>query len=124
MEKKTGKSFGYLFFVIFLILGFWPLTSFNEFNIIFLIISLIFLVLAIMDSFILSFLNIYWIKFGEFLGGIIAPLIMFIIFFVIVTPIALLLKLFKKDLLNIKFNKSKSYWVEKVKKVDSMDKQF
>ena len=124
MEKKTGKSFGYLFFVIFLILGFWPLTSFNEFNIIFLIISLIFLVLAITDSFILSFLNIYWIKFGEFLGGIIAPLIMFIIFFVIVTPIALLLKLFKKDLLNIKFNKSKSYWVEKVKKVDSMDKQF
>ena len=124
MEKKTGKSFGYLFFVIFLILGFWPLTSFNEFNIIFLIIKLIFLVLAIMDSFILSFLNIYWIKFGEFLGGIIAPLIMFIIFFVIVTPIALLLKLFKKDLLNIKFNKSKSYWVEKVKKVDSMDKQF
>ena len=72
MEKKTGKSFGYLFFVIFLILGFWPLTSFNEFNIIFLIISLIFLVLAIMDSFILSFLNIYWIKFGEFLGGIIS----------------------------------------------------
>ena len=124
MKKKSGKSFGYLFFVIFLILGLWPLTDNNEINIYFLIISFLFLILSILDSFILSFLNIYWIKFGELLGHIIAPIIMLTIFFIIVTPIALILKLFRKDLLNVKLNKSKSYWIDKVRKLESMDKQF
>ena len=84
----------------------------------------IFLILTILKAKILDFLNNYWIKLGELLGRVVAPIIMFVVFFVIVTPLSLLTKLLKKDLLNMRFNDSKTYWTNKVKKIDSMDKQF
>ena len=82
------------------------------------------MILTILKSKILDFLNNYWIKLGELLGRVVAPIIMFLVFFVIVTPLSLLTKLLKKDLLNMRFNDSKTYWTNKVKKIDSMDKQF
>ena len=123
-KKRSSKSFGYLFFCLFLILSLWPVLNDNSINFLFLSISLVFLVLTILKSKILDFLNNYWIKLGELLGKVIAPIIMFLVFFVIVTPLSLLTKLLKKDLLNIRFNNSKTYWTNKVKKIDSMDKQF
>ena len=124
MKKSSSKSFGYLFFGLFLILSLWPVLNDNSVNFLFLSISAVFLILTILKAKILDFLNNYWIKLGELLGKVIAPIIMFLVFFVIVTPLSLLTKLFKKDLLNIRFNDSKTYWANKVKKIDSMDKQF
>ena len=124
MKKSSSKSFGYLFFGLFLILSLWPVLNDNSINFLFLSISAVFLILTIFKAKILDFLNNYWIKLGELLGKVIAPIIMFLVFFVIVTPLSLLTKLFKKDLLNIRFNDSKTYWTNKVKKIDSMDKQF
>ena len=125
MKKKgSSKSFGYLFFGLFLILSLWPVLNDNSINFLFLSISAVFLILTIFKAKILDFLNNYWIKLGELLGKVIAPIIMFLVFFVIVTPLSLLTKLLKKDLLNIRFNDSKTYWTNKVKKIDSMDKQF
>ena len=124
MKKSSSKSFGYLFFGIFLILSLWPVLSDNSVNLLFLIISAVFLILTIFKAKILDFLNNYWIKLGELLGRVVAPIIMFAVFFVIVTPLSLLTKLLKKDLLNMRFNDSKTYWANKVKKIDSMDKQF
>ena len=125
MKKKgSSKSFGYLFFGLFLILSLWPVLNDNSINFLFLSISVVFLVLTILKAKILNFLNNYWIKLGELLGRVVAPIIMFLVFFVIVTPLSLLTKLLKKDLLNMKFNDSKTYWTNKVKKIDSMDKQF
>ena len=124
MKKSSSKSFGYLFFGLFLVLSLWPVINDGPINFLFFGTSLIFLVLTLIKAKILYFLNNYWIKLGELLGKIIAPIVMFVIFFGIVTPLSLLTKLLKKDLLNMKFNKSKTYWMNKVKSIDSMDKQF
>ena len=124
MKKSSSKSFGYLFFGLFLILSLWPVLNDNSINFLFLSISAVFLILTILKAKILDFLNNYWIKLGELLGRVVAPIIMFAVFFVIVTPLSLLTKLLKKDLLNMRFNDSKTYWANKVKKIDSMDKQF
>ena len=124
MKKSSSKSFGYLFFSLFLILSLWPVLNDNSINFLFLCISSVFLILTTFKAKILDFLNNYWIKLGELLGKVIAPIIMFLVFFVIVTPLSLLTKLLKKDLLNMRFNDSKTYWANKVKKIDSMDKQF
>ena len=124
MKKSSSKSFGYLFFGLFLILSLWPVLNDNSVNFLFLSISAVFLILTILKAKILDFLNNYWIKLGELLGRVVAPIIMFLVFFVIVTPLSLLTKLLKKDLLNMRFNDSKTYWANKVKKIDSMDKQF
>ena len=124
MKKSSSKSFGYLFFGLFLILSLWPVLNDNSINFLFLSISAVFLILTIFKAKILDFLNNYWIKLGELLGRVVAPIIMFAVFFVIVTPLSLLTKLLKKDLLNMTFNDSKTYWTNKVKKIDSMDKQF
>ena len=124
MKKSSSKSFGYLFFSLFLILSLWPVLNDNSVNFLFLSISAVFLILTIFKAKILDFLNNYWIKLGELLGKVIAPIIMFVVFFVIVTPLSLLRKLLKKDFLNMSFNESKTYWINKVKKIDSMDKQF
>ena len=123
--KSTNKSFGLLFFIVFLILGLWPLKNDESLNYYLILISLIFLILGIINSSLLTPLNKIWVKFGEILGLIIAPIVMAIVYFLILTPISLLVRLFGKDLLGINFAKNlNSYWIERKKKLGSMDKQF
>jgi len=124
MKKSSSKSFGYLFFGIFLALAVWVYVKNQNLNYWLIGTSTIFLVLTLIKSKILDVLNDLWIKFGELLGKIIAPIVMSIVFFLIVTPIGLVLKIVKKDLLKLKFNNDNSYWVEKSKTIESMDKQF
>ena len=124
-KKSSNKSFGILFFVIFLGLGLWPLTNDKNLNIYLIIISIIFLILGLLNSKLLSPLNSLWIKFGELLGKIIAPVVMAIIYFFILTPISLMVRLFGKDLLGLKFSKQlKTYWIKRKKDLGSMNKQF
>ena len=125
-EIKIGsnKSFGIVFFIVFFIIALFPLIYNSEIRIWAVIISLIFLILGLINSKILTPLNKAWFKFGIFLGKIISPLIMGIIFFLVVTPIGMLMKMLKKDLLNLKFNKHKSYWIEKSEPKSKMKNQF
>tara|TARA_B100000989_G_scaffold183499_1_gene138100 strand:+ start:151 stop:534 length:384 start_codon:yes stop_codon:yes gene_type:complete len=125
-EIKIGsnKSFGIVFFIVFFIIALFPLINNSEIRVWAVIISLIFLILGLINSKILTPLNKAWLKFGIFLGKIISPLIMGIIFFLVVTPIGLLMKMLKKDLLNLKFNKHKSYWIEKSEPKSKMKNQF
>ena len=124
-KKSSNKSFGILFFVVFLGLGLWPLTNDNSPNIYLIIISITFLILGLLNSKLLSPLNSFWIKFGELLGKMIAPVVMVIIYFLILTPISLMVRLFGKDLLGLKFSKQlKTYWMKRKKDLGSMDKQF
>ena len=124
MKKSSSKSFGYLFFAIFLVLAVWVYVKNQNLNYWLIGTSVVFLVLTLIKSKLLDVLNDLWIKFGELLGKIIAPIVMSIVFFLIVTPIGLVLKIVKKDLLKLKFNNDKSYWIEKSKTIESMDKQF
>ena len=121
---SSNKSFGILFFIVFLIIGLWPLKNNQDPNLILIGISAIFLTLGVFNSKILTPFNKAWIKLGELLGKIIAPIIMGAIYFSILTPISLLVRLFGKDLLNLKRNKDQTYWIKRDKDIGTMDKQF
>ena len=123
--QSSNRSFGILFFVVFLIISLWPLKDGNTLNFYFLVASIIFLILGVFNSRLLSPLNKAWIKFGEILGLIIAPIVMGIVYFIILTPVSLIVRFFGKDLLGLKFLKGKeTYWIKRNKKLTSMDKQF
>tara|TARA_Y100000590_G_C14943461_1_gene722193 strand:- start:107 stop:487 length:381 start_codon:yes stop_codon:yes gene_type:complete len=124
VSKKLNKSFGILFFIIFFIYGIWPLLSSNELRIWSIVVGVVFLILGLLNSKLLSPLVKLWIKFGELLGKIIAPIVMFFIYFSIITPIGLIMKIFGKDLLNIKYSKINSYWIKRPKDLQTMKKQF
>ena len=120
----SNRSFGIVFFIVFLLISIYPLINDEGLRIWSLVVSLIFLVLGIINSNILSPLNKLWFKFGIFLGKIISPIIMGIIFFLVVTPIGLIMRLIGKDLLNLKYNNYKSYWIEKTGPKSKMKNQF
>ena len=128
MEKKikvsSNKSFGIVFSIFFLLISVYLLLNNDPIYYWFLFVSFIFLVLGLMNSKILSPLNLLWFKFGILLGKIVSPVVMGIIFFLVVTPISIILKIFGKDILNLKFNNNKTYWIEKDGPKSNMKKQF
>lgn len=120
----SNRSFGFVFFIVFFVIALWPITQGENLLIWSLLVSLIFLILALLNSEILTPFNIVWMKFGLILGGIMSPVIMGFIFFIVITPTGLIMKLFKKDLLNLRYAKKKSYWIEKEQIKSSMKNQF
>ena len=124
-KKSSNKSFGVLFFIVFLGVGLWPITKENSPNVYLILIGVIFLILGLLNSKLLTPLNKSWIKLGEILGIIIAPIVMALVYFVVLTPISIIVRIFGKDLLNLKFLKEKeSYWIKRKKSLGSMKKQF
>jgi len=121
---SSNRSFGIVFFVVFLLIAIFPLANSGDIKIWSLIISSIFLILGLLKSNILTPLNRFWFKFGIFLGKIVSPLVMGIIFFFVVTPIGLIMRILGKDLLNLKYNLNKSYWIEKSGPKSKMKNQF
>ena len=125
MEKiSSNRSFGVLFCIVFALIAAWPVIQDGQVRIWPIPISFIFLVLGLLNSKLLSPLNLAWIKFGELLGRIIAPIVMAIVYFLIITPIGLFMRLIGKDLLNTKFSKDNSYWIKRQKNIGSMKRQF
>ena len=124
IKISSNRSFGIVFFIVFLLIATYPLLNDGHLRIWSLIISVIFLVLGLLNSKTLYPLNKIWFKFGIFLGKIISPFIMGIIFFLVVTPIGLFMRLLNKDLLSLKFNKKKTYWIEKNEPKSKMKNQF
>ena len=124
IKVGSNRSFGIVFFIVFLLISLYPLLNDEYLRIWSLIISLTFLTLGLFNSRLLTPLNKIWFKFGLFLGKLISPLIMGIIFFLVVTPIGLLMRMIGKDLLNLKFNTNKSYWIEKDGVKSKMKNQF
>ena len=124
IKVSSNRSFGIVFFIVFLLIATYPLLKGNDLRIWSLLISFGFLILGLINSNILSPLNKLWFKFGFTLGKIMSPLIMGIIFFVVVTPIGVAMRLLKKDLLNLKYNQTKTYWIKKTGPKSKMKNQF
>ena len=125
IKVSSNRNFGLVFFIVFLILGLWPITHEGEIRIWLVAISLVFLVLGIIKSKLLTPLNLLWFKFGMILGIIVAPIVMGAIFFLVVTPIGLVMSIMGKDLLNKKHDKNKeTYWIKRVSSIGSMKRQF
>ena len=125
-EVKIGsnRSFGIVFSIVFLLISLYPLINGENLRLWSLIISIVFFALGIINSNLLKPLNKLWFKFGLLLGKIISPFIMGMIFFFVVTPIAILMRLLRKDLLNLKFNKNNTYWIQKSGPKSKMKNQF
>ena len=123
-NRSSNRSFGVVFFIVFLIISVYPILNYGEIRVWALIISSIFLILGLVNSKLLSPLNNLWFRFGIFLGKIISPIIMGIIFYLVVTPIGFLMRILGKDLLNLKYNKNNSYWIEKSGPKSKMKNQF
>ena len=125
MEKtSSNRSFGILFCIVFAVIAAWPVMNQGQLRIWPIPISFIFLVLGLINSKLLTPLNLAWIKFGELLGRIVAPVVMAAVYFIIITPIGLFMRLIGKDLLNKKFSKNNSYWIKREKNIGSMKRQF
>tara|TARA_B100000900_G_C20208586_1_gene564862 strand:+ start:75 stop:464 length:390 start_codon:yes stop_codon:yes gene_type:complete len=126
IKINSNKSFGLVFFVIFLLISLYPLINQESIRIWSLNVSLIFLLLGILNSKILSPLNFIWFKFGLFLGKFLSPIIMGLVYFIVVFPTFLFISIFKKNYLNLKFDKSKNtYWTTtELDKNKNMKDQF
>ena len=121
----SNRSFGIVFFIFFLIVSFWPIFNDESPRIWSLLVSLIFLILGLINSNLLSPFNKLWFKFGIFLGNFISPIVMGLVFFLVVTPIGLIMKLLGKNLLRLNKKKnSNTYWLKKDKYNSSMKNQF
>ena len=124
INKSSNRSFGIVFFIVFLLVSLYPLINGDSIRYWALLISSIFLILGLLNSNLLTSLNKIWFKFGNLLGKIISPIVLGVIFYFIVTPIGILMRILKKDLLNLKFNNNKSYWIEKTGPKSKMKNQF
>ena len=124
MKKSSNRSFGIVFTIFFLVIGLWPLLNQNPIRVWSVSLALLFLFLALILPKLLTPLNNTWIKLGEILGKIIAPIVMALVFFIVVTPISFIVRICGKDLLRLKFTKNDTYWIKREKNVTTMDKQF
>ena len=125
IKISSNRSFGLLFFVVFLIISLWPLTSEGSIRIWSAIISSVFFILGLLNSKLLTPFNQLWFKFGMILGAIISPIVMGIVFFLVVTPTGFILRIMGKDLLNKKYDKEKeTYWIKRDASIGTMKRQF
>ena len=125
IKMNSNRSFGLVFFFVLMIIGLWPLKNNGDLRIYFVLLSMPFLILGLLNSKLLNPLNLLWFKFGILIGSFVAPIVMGIVFFLVVTPTGLIMKMFGKKMLNNKFDKSKkSYWIYCNKHTNSMKNQF
>jgi hypothetical protein len=123
IKKKNNITFGILFFIFFIIVGLYPLKSGGVIRVWSVVFSLVFLIITIIRPNLFTFLNKLWIQFGILLGKIISPIVMGLVFFFVVTPIGIFVRILKKDVMGLKRGTS-SYWINREDKVQSMKKQF
>ena len=122
---SSNRNFGLVFFVIFLIVALWPLKYEEDIRLWSLVISIIFFILGVINSKLLTPLNKLWFKFGILLGSIVSPIIMGIVYFTVVTPTGVLMRLLGKDLLRTsKIKNTSTYWIKRDKQKNTMKKQF
>ena len=125
IKISSNRSLGLVFFVVFLIVALWPLKNAEDIRLWSLVLSIIFFILGIFNSKLLTPLNKLWFKFGIFLGAIISPIIMGIVYFLVVTPTGVFMRLLGKDLLKTrKVKNTSTYWIKRNKQQSTMKKQF
>ena len=124
MKKSSERNFGLFFSAIFFLIGLWPLLCASPLRLWSISLAVVLLALALVRPRLLKPLNYSWLKLGEILGKIIAPIIMCLIFFIILTPISFFVRVLGKDLLRLKFSKNNTYWIKREKNITTMNKQF
>jgi len=128
VKGSSDRFFGLTFFVFFLLIALWPLLGGRPVRPVALGLSLAFLAVSFVYPVLLAPLNKLWLKFGALLHSITSPIILGIMFFLVITPIGLLMRLLGKDLLRLKFDPdAPSYWILREPpgpEKDSLHRQF
>lgn len=124
IKISSNRNFGVLFFIIFMIISLFPLFKDENIRIWAVVVAIIFLILGLLNSSVLSPLNKIWFRFGIMLGTFVSPIVMSVVFFLVVTPISLIMKLLNKNLLGLKKNNKDSYWISSSKIKSKMKNQF
>ncbi len=124
IKISSNRSFGIVFFIVFFIISVWPILNDENIRIWSLVISVIFLGLGLINSSLLTPLNKIWFKFGIFLGNFISPIVMAIVFFLVLLPTGIIMRILRKDILNLKYSSKSTYWIEKQKYKSTMKNQF
>ena len=122
--KNSNRSFGIVFFIVFVIIALFPLLKGGDLRWWSLIISFIFLILGLINSNYLTPLNKIWFKFGILLGTIVSPIVMGLVFFAVVTPTGLIMRILRKDLISLKKSNKNTYWIKKNTQMTTMKNQF
>ena len=124
IKLPTNRNFGFVFCIVFLLIALWPILNENDVRIWALTISAVFFILGFFNSNLLLPLNKLWFKFGILLGNIVAPIVMGIVYFFVVTPTGLIMRMLRKDLLNLKKNNKNTYWIDKDNSNSNLKNQF
>lgn len=124
LKISSNRNFGVVFFIFFMIISLFPLFKDENIRIWAVVVAIIFLILGLLNSPVLSPLNKIWFRFGIMLGTFVSPIVMIVIFFLVVTPISLIMKLLNKNLLGLKKNNKDSYWISSSKIKSKMKNQF
>ena len=125
IKISSNRNFGLVFFLVFLIVALWPLKYEEDIRFWSLSLSIIFFILGILNSKLLAPLNKLWFKFGIFLGSIVSPVVMGLVYFLVVVPVGIFMRLLGKDLLKKnKIKNASTYWIERDKQQSTMKKQF
>lgn len=124
-KSGTEKSFGLTFGCVFLIIALLPLLRQHPVNVWPLGVAFLFFVFAFGAPAYFKFPNMLWLKLGLLLNRIVSPVILSVLFFLVFLPTGLLLKLFKKDILGLKLDRTAhSYWIRSADPESSMKDQF
>jgi len=124
IKISSNRNFGVVFFIFFMIISLFPLFKDGNVRVWALVVAIIFLILGLLNSKVLTPLNKIWFKFGILLGSFVSPIVMGVVFFAIVTPTSLIMKVFGKNLLNLRKDNKKTYWIERSKIKSKMNNQF
>jgi hypothetical protein len=115
VRGSSDRAFGIVFAVVFALIGLLPLAFGGGGRVWALAVGAAFLAVALAFPRVLAPLNRLWLRFGLLLHRIVSPLVLGIMFFLVVTPMGLLMRALGKDLLRLKFDeRSSSYWIERV----------
>jgi len=126
LEKiSSNRSFGLLFFIVFLLIALWSFREdINQIKIWPLTVSIIFLILGLSNSKILTPFNKSWHYLGLLIGMIVSPVVMGIIYFLLISPMGIFMRFIGKDLLKLRMDKTTSYWINKDRSKSTMRNQF
>ena len=127
IQLPSNKSFGYFFTFLFALVGaYFYYSVYVTWAYVFIASSLIFLLITIIKSDALLALNKLWMRFGILLGRVVSPIVLGIIFFGLFTPIAMLMRLFGRDELRLKFAQKQSHWITRRESIraESFKHQF
>ena len=109
-NKNFGLFFGFVFFLIFLYFYDGKIETIDFF---YLLLSVMFVMTSLIKADILLPLNKSWMFLGFLLSKIVSPLVLGLLFFALITPVALIIKLIGRDELKLKNQKNNTFWISK-----------